>query len=140
MTGTITSRETVSLFRCLVADEIECRPIEFLTACGVSSDTSASHFAQSLRSGHHAGGFAAILMLSAAFSMTVFTHESTQHTLRYDPSESVPDMSINILKHSSSSATTAYGSIVLMGRTHRPLLAPHREVQELRMAYGWTHK
>lgn len=125
LTGTIASRETVSIFRCLVADEIESRPIEFLAACGVSSDTSASQFAQGLRSGHHAGGLTAILVLSAAFNMTVFTHESTQNTLRYDPSESVPDMSIHILKHSSSSAT-AYGSIVLTSRINRPLLAPRR--------------
>lgn len=119
LTGELPSAEMLYLIQCLVADEIETQPRAFLSASGIPCETTedVSQFAFRLRIGHHNGGLASLLLLSAMLHLTIFVHHPIRGIVRYDPSAGQSTMSIQIFENPETFGTT-YGSIVAMEPLH----------------------
>lgn len=127
LSRTSPSEDTIRLFRCLIADEVESQPPSFLAACGVPCPTSedVSQFAFRLRIGRHDGGLVTLVVLPATLGITIFLHSLHQGSRRYDPSIGASSLSIHLLEAVNSSGSV-YGSIVQMNHAPSRPLAPRR--------------
>lgn len=112
LTGSLPTSEELNIYRCLVARDIERRPVSFLTACGFTINTEEDKFsfAFRLRIGRIDGGLASLVSLTSLMQITIYLHSTVLESRRFDPSDHVGRVTIHVMEEVQDAHVT-YSSV-----------------------------
>lgn len=121
LTNTHPTSDTISLFRGLVADDLEARSVTFLRSFGIliETPTELSEFIFRLRIGRVDGGLASLVVLSSLLRVVIYLHSHDREPCRIKPSGTQGILSIHVLEQDQGEFVS-YASITsLLDQTLR---------------------